>query len=248
MTNFYYKLVDGLYDRFKNSTVYNLTNKEINGLEIPKYLVDTITKYFVSNQNTHGKMIIINYPELMDESYYRQLHTNLRVEVFRNIEEDKIRELFINSDINERVELTDKINLIRANYFAYLENLKFYTISFELRRTIYNNAYHDILSKHGGLLESYFSNLSYLLGYVIKHTTAESSFYKEFLKSNLTSYEKVLIFYYCASFRSTIKFRNMVKQVEILDDLYEHRLYLYNFQSQDSFNNELDLILSNELF
>lgn len=185
----YYKLVDGLYDRFKNSVVQDSEEKEFNGLEIPKYLVDSMTKYFHKASNDNGKIIIWTHPNEVDDSFYKQFHKDFSssIPAFKSVSDGLLKQSFVGMKLDEMMAILDKANTIRPSYFRLVEVNYFYKVPFETRRLFYNNAYNNILTNHGGLLESYFSNLTYLLGYVLKHINEHNTFYKDYLKSNFNS-------------------------------------------------------------
>ncbi len=74
-----------------------------------------------------------------------------------------------------------------------------------------------LLSEYGDFLDGYLHNISYIIEFVEK--ASNKSVYLEFIKSQLTKYEIVIIFYLIAGQEKKLKSHNKFYTLGIMDRL-----------------------------
>lgn len=242
----FFKLMDGLYDRFKNSVIENDDREQIHGLEIQKFFIQILKKSFKTNQSKFGKFIVMMAHEKVNDSFYQRLIKDGKLGLINSdiIDIPSFKQVMKNAQPIEKQKLIDSSSFLNypfSTVFSDIAQEHFYDVEFKIRKPIYEKAYSEIFGRYGGLLESYFSSLEYLITFVMEK---QNEFYLTFLKSNLTSYEHALLYYYCASHKSNAAFRKLVFETELLYSLYDDRNLLYNIKDEIELKSEIDLILN----
>ena len=185
-----------------------------------------------------NKELFIEEPTAFDDEFYQHLFSKIpmtRILVFTTWEQ--FRSTFIKSSIEERnrifTMLFDKTTPVTFHLLGH----NIYDIPFKFRERFYPKAFDKVYEDNAGFFDGYFSNIYYILRFI---NSKNEEFYLEYFFHNLTSFEKVFIFYYCATRRSDVFFQMLVEQFRIIEDI-DYKL-LFGISDQDTMNKELQYI------
>lgn len=199
--NLFFKLYDSLQNRISNSTIV-VDDKTYTGYHILKILVKRFYEELYEQSIEIARLLLSNNPENISDIHFDK--------IFEAIEESRPefsldRQKFIDDingypDKNERLKYYigsrgEESRKLRKALFA-TGSVNFYKIRFDERRARYIQVVESISASHGEFLDGYFKDICFLLMFVAK--TFNRAAYINFLKSQLTKYELIIIFYLVA--------------------------------------------------
>jgi len=250
----FFRLIENLNQRVINFSYSFEQTSNTNNLTSYKAL-DNLTKLFKTRIDEKciqlGKQIIAKYPDQVYNTHYRDI---LRASTMNESpREEDIKELKRNiaqfNVFEERWEYlksilggNDNNNIPLNEVLAKIGRVNFYKIPLENRESIYIGSYDEIYDEYGGFLDGYTRNLSYLLEFIDKN--ADKDFFIDYIKGNLSMQELVIIFYFCASRKSSNRFRNLIKKYSVIQDIYLARKWLIDSPSEEEISKELSSILN----
>lgn len=170
-------------------------------------------------------------------------------------EQDKTKAIELRNEIIKIADFNDRREFIKYYVESYnyeapeqrnalrsIGTYYFYKTPLEMRYTIYHKIFENIYREFGGFFDGYFNSLKYVLKFL--DAIKDNSFFVDYLKNNLTSYEKAFIFYYIASNKVTTEFKELIKKYDLISDLQQNNSFFVNRPSKEEFEKELYDILN----
>ena len=254
------KLVDNLNNRIVN---LSLSSKDEEGVlhtydsfHAVDWLINNLSMKMTQECVSLGRHFLAKYPELVPiHLYSRIIDLNPGVTYYSEIENpNELREAILQIEnyndrweyIKEYVGSTDNKDAKINRVLQSIGSLLFYKTPFEERQGAYENAYQSIFDKAGSFLDSYMRNLAYILEQVALNSN--NSFFTDYMKSNLSTQEFVLILYYCTSSKSTEGFRELIRRFKLLEEVQLLRGKFVDVPLLEEMTNEIDFILTRKDF
>lgn len=125
-----------------------------------------------------------------------------------------------------------------------LGSVHFYKVPFAKRRVYYERAFSSIKKKHGALIDGYFRNVCYLANHAVQSINAKE--HVEYLASQLSRYELVLIFYCLAGASHPQKFTARLVESGVLGELvhFDCRELMIDMPSDEELAREIEHVES----
>lgn len=254
--NLFFRLIDSMHNKVSMASLQEF-NKEVSGQEGLYALNRQIRNRYIKELKKVGVEYMIEFPQEVNNDIYREL---LKCDNGIYINDENVqsfKESFIQRNAFEERFLMSREELIEkyeshSDFHKCLIKLgkdNFYKTFIERRWHVYQTVFEKEHEKHRGFFEGYFNSLKYLLSFIKNNDTDDKNnithpFYVNFLKENLTSIEKVLIFYYCASTKCDYTTKKLIKKYSILDGL-ENEIDLFIASTDSSvLKNDINKILS----
>jgi len=244
-----------------NQRVINFTHTEENASksELVSYkALDYLIKRFFYKIDYKciwlGRYLFATIPEKLDDDiYYRILSISNTRETSSKENMQKLKQSLITLEsFDKRWEYlktilgsTDTTNKEINQTLKSIGNIEFYKIDFSIKENIYISTYDELYKDYGGFMDGYSKNISYLINFIDQ--VENNEFFIDYFKSNLSTQELILVYYFCASRRSTQKFRDQIKKYEILNDLHLARESFIDSPSQHQLENEIENILKKSI-
>lgn len=202
----FYKLIDSLQYRIQHSSVV-VNNEEISAHKSLKHITERIHAELSSESVELGRMLLCKTPEKVANVHYTKLFEALNprnwIETFQEDRDAFIADITAQGQFNARWEqLKSYIGSRGEESPSVREALRatgsvnFYKIPFEERQRYYHSALRRVLVDHGEFLDGYFATLLYISDVVAESTNRKQ--YARYLKSQLTCYEVIILFYMIA--------------------------------------------------
>ncbi|MFN3444415.1 MAG: putative phage abortive infection protein [Bacteroidia bacterium] len=250
----FFRLVDNLNQRIINFS-YSESTVSGNADYVSYKSLDNLVKKFLYKIDYKcialGRQLLAKQPEKIDIVHYikiLQANTLNESGLIENAKE--LQQAIIDSDdFNKRWEYI-KAYVGSTNYENEKQNealksigrVNFYKIDFKQREDLYISTYDEIYRDFGGFMDGYTKNIAYLVDFVMKNP--ENPFFIDYLKSNLSTQELILIFYFCASRKSNEKTRNQIKKANLLEGIKQTRDKFIDAPSELELTTEIDNILN----
>jgi len=200
--NIFYRLLDALHARILHNSI-SIDAGEISGYRSIKYIAELYNRELSQEAVKIARNLFYRSPESIDNVHFAKLFQLLypsdylaNFESYRN---NFIKQI-LERNLDDRWELlkyyfgssgfeTDQIKeVLRAT-----GSVNFYKISFQDRQHHYSAVLERIMDGHGQLLDGYLETLLHIAD-VAKASSSRLE-YARYLRSQLTSYEIVIIFY-----------------------------------------------------
>ncbi len=253
----FYKLIDSLQNRIQHSIV-SVDGKDFSAHKSLKHIADRIYAELSLESVEIGRMLFCKAPESVENVHYSKLLEALNprkwIETFH---ED--REAFI-ADINSRGNFNDRWEQLK-NYIGSsgeetvrvrealqaTGSVNFYKIPFKERQRHYYSALRRVLDDHGEFLDGYFSTLLYISEVVAVSTNRTQ--YAQYVRSQLTRYEVIILFYMIAGQEGGRPFRGRIlHELGLLERLrtIDCQSLMIDLPSTEQIDKELQSMFSNE--
>lgn len=252
--NIFFKLYESLQIRITNSSII------VNDVEFTaNKTLKTITEYFEERLEIESielaRILLAESPEKVAPVSYRKIFEAINGEKsYETFHEDMQKFILdINSQpdfsarweklkyyINSRGNESEKVReALRATGC-----INFYEIAYDKRQAHYRNVSQSLLSEYGDFLDGYLHNISYIMEFVEK--ASNKSVYLEFIKSQLTKYEVVIIFYLIAGQDNKLKNHNKFYTLGIMDRILttECQFLMIDRPSIETMKKELNYVFS----
>lgn len=249
----FFKLMNQLQVQMDRYAQEEQRAEEKNGSEVFRLIALDLLQEMMHRTLLQGRLLIKDKPAMQHSLHYEHLiHSSTDYHMIQEkhlAEAKSVKKHLINlSDHHQHWEFLNsyfvssrsdqknkKVNL------RILAAVYFHESSFKDREEIYTHAFKHLRSKHHYFIESYLKLLNQTLLMIgrMKHP----DFYAGFLKTQLTSFEKLIIFYYIAANQASEAFKQAADQYDLVDDLLEYAAYLINVPSKEEFQEELKEIL-----
>lgn len=245
----FFRLIDNLHNRITNysfNTTINGGQMEIKSFEVLTFLIKQFKKEMVGECALFGRQLLAKIPEQIAENFYEEIiNANNALK-----EQDKTKAIELRNGIIKIADFDDRWEFIKlyvnSNNFENPEQrnalqsigiVYFYKTPLEMRYTIYHKIFENIYRKFGGFFDGYFNSLKYVLKFI--DAIKDNSFFVDYLKNNLTSFEKAFIFYYIASNKVTTEFKELIKKYDLISDLQQNNSFFVDRPSKEEFEKEL---------
>nr|WP_315423160.1 putative phage abortive infection protein [uncultured Pedobacter sp.] len=251
----FFRLIENL-----NQRIVNFSYSETTGTNIKEYssyaALNHVTKAFKasidSRSNSFGRGLLADIPERIPNVNIMKILALNNLSIFAQPKEvEDFKTALIKKDKNERWEyLKNFIGSTDTKDEKTLEALKsitrvmFYKLALFEKEELYFQAYDDVYNTYGGFIDGYIKNLHYLLRFIEKNDS--NDFFSDYIVSNITTQEFVIIFYYCASRKSGPDFKRLVRKYDLLNDLIPARNNFIDSPSEEELLREIDSILNYE--
>lgn len=204
--NVFFKLYESLQSRITNITAI-VDDKEHAAHQVLKILANKFYEELSWQTLEIARMLLCRDPENIANVHYMKLFMAMYGEnAVNSFSEDKanfIADITSQPDFNSRWErLKDRIGSRGYESDSVKDALRatgsvnFYKIPFSERRQYYKIVAQRLSSEYGEFLDGYFKNICFLVGFAAK--AHNRTVYIDFIKSQLTKYELVIIFYLIA--------------------------------------------------
>jgi hypothetical protein len=250
----FFRLLDNL-----NQRIFNFSfsiNNNAGPINISSYkALDNIINSFLNEIDNEclllGKHILAKFPEDVSEHFFLNIIGKNRFGGDASIEEAKrIKQIII--DLNQYNDRWEYIKLFDKNYsasdcnnfFKSIGRVHFYKIDFKERYHIYVSVYGKVYNQYAAFLDGYMKNMTYLINFASNKKNVD--FFIDYIKNNLSTQELILLFYYCASRRSSQIFRSQILKFNILDEIKLITDKFIDVPSEEEMQNEIENILNRE--
>lgn len=249
----FFKLVDTLHNRIVNYSFEvedGKSSKKIASYDILIYIIKKFRNDMYASCPRYGRQLLSKTPQVIAVDFYIKINNlyyglpgfdiekaeNLKselIEMENSSERWEFIKMFFNSEAGQRPEQRDLLESIGAVYF--------YKTPYKDRYDMYQNIVRANYDLYGGFFNGYFNNFEYLMAFV--DSIKENDFYINYLKVNLTQYEKAFLFYYLSSDKSSIQLKKLIKKYSLLSDLEFNSEFFVDAPTIHEFRKELESIL-----
>ncbi|MEZ7514093.1 putative phage abortive infection protein [Flavobacterium frigidarium] len=250
----FFRLIDNLHNRITNysfNTPEGTGQMEIKSFEVLSYLIKKFRREMYRECILFGRQLLAKIPEQIAENFFMKIiNANSVLK-----EHDIIKGIELRNEIIKIAEFNDRWEFIKLyvdshnyetpeqrNALQSIGTVYFYKTPLEMRYTIYQIVFENIYREFGGFFDGYFNSLKYVLNFI--DNIEDNSFFVDYLKNNLTSYEKAFIFYYIASNRVSAEFKELIKKYDLISDLEQNNSFFVDSPSKEEFEKELHDILN----
>lgn len=200
--NIFYRLLDALHARILHNSI-SIDAGEISAYRSIKYIAELYNSELSQEAVKIARNLFYRSPESIDNVHFSQLFQLLYPsDCHANFE--SYRNNFIKQILDKNLD--DRWELLK-NYFGSsgfetdpikevlqaTGSVNFYKISFQDRQRHYSAVLERMMDGHGQLLDGYLETLLHIAD-VVKASSSRLE-YARYLRSQLTSYEIVIIFY-----------------------------------------------------
>lgn len=244
----FFKIVDNL-----NTKITSFKTKNNQGYEAINQIINELKQERISQCFQLGRIVLCYHPELVPDSKWSELENRININSRNQMiglkEVNNLKDVMIKMENNERWEFLKIYIKSNAsdNYsdtngiVESIATINFYNIRYDTKLFVYENSFQKIEKKYSGFINSYFKNLLFLLKFISNNT---DEFYIDYLKGNISLQELVLSFYYSASSKNSLEFREYLKDSEMLNELLNHRDYFIDIPNKTQLKSEIKNILN----
>jgi hypothetical protein len=253
----FFRLIDNLNQRiinFSHTETQDTNNQEYRNDFISYKALDNIIKRFFRTMDFKciglGRQLLASIPEQLGTIHYSKILQISNLNNFPSIEdvEELKNEIISRKTFNERWEYikfyvgsTDTKNKKQNDVLKSIGHVQFYKVDFIEKESLYISTYDEIYQEYGGFMDGYLKNFTYLVNFISK--SKDNEFFIDYLKSNISTQELILIFYFCASRKSNYEFRKQIKEMSLFDNLHIARDRFIDLPSEEELNKEVESIL-----
>lgn len=247
--NVFFKLYDSLQNRIVNSSI-KVLDSEHSAHHVLKALAERFYEELSEEAIEIARMLLVNKPEEISNVHYVKIFEAINGSDYINTwSEDKDRLI---EEINKQPDFNSKWEHIK-NYIGSrgdetqeirdalraTGSVNFYKIPFSERQNHYRHVVQRLSDEYGEFIDGYFKNISYLIEFALNSTNSE--LYKSFIKSQLTKYELVILFYLIAG-RDDLTNKSIFQDLDILNELLtlDCQSLMIDFPSSDELSQELN--------
>lgn len=205
--NVFFKLYESLQKRIENYSIH-IEDKEYTGNQALKILTEEYKKELRNWSANLARRLLVDQPEKIPTVSFHKLVVALYGEQ-EGLNYTQHREQFI-SEMNSQPDKNQKIELLK-DYFGSegaegekvfdalcaTGSVQFYNVPFKTRKSYYRTIIAESFNKYGDFLDGYLHNILYIIEFADK--AENRSLYLDYIKSQLTKYELLIIFYLMAS-------------------------------------------------
>lgn len=218
----FFRLIDSLDKRI---TQYSFTegNDQYSGYNILTYFLKVIRRNLEKEISSVGRNMFIKYPELIPDSDYERIYPHFNDEIFINSK--KVKEEFLKKPIEEREYIFSEglleFQMFDGESFEHalkeIAKVNFYNVPTKNHLHFYFRSFKELLNSNTSFFDGYFKTLELIINHIHKNDNDE--FYINYLKGNLTTIEKILIFLYLGCYKHKPNLNSLIIKYEILNDL-----------------------------
>jgi hypothetical protein len=218
----FYRLIDSLDKRISQ---YSFTedNEQYSGYNILTLFIKKIRRNLERQTSDVGRKIFITHPEVIPDSDYKRIYPHFDDEIFINPQ--KVKEAFLNTQPQDREDIFSN-GLLQyqmhdgesfENGLREIALSNFYKVPAKNHLNFYYGGFRDLMNSNASFFDGYFKTLELILNHI--HQNNNDVFYINYLKGNLTTIEKSIIFLYLGCFKNKPQMNGLIIKYGILDDL-----------------------------
>ncbi|MBX9886944.1 MAG: putative phage abortive infection protein [Flavobacteriaceae bacterium] len=258
----FFRLLENINQRIINFTSTEIASDDLKKEEKEEFVsykaLDNLIKRFFYKIDYKcidlGRRLLATIPEKLDNTqYFKILRASFPGKFPTNETMEELKQSLISrTTYEERWEYiktfigsTDSKNTDQNEALKSIGHVQFYKIDFKHKENIYISCYDELYKNYGGFMDGYTKNISYLMNFIDQDE--KNDFFIDYFKSNISTQELILIYYFCASRKSSQKFREQIKKYQILDDLYLSRDRFIDSPSQIELEIEIQNILKKSI-
>ena len=247
--NVFFKLYDSLQNRIVNSSI-TVSESEHSAHHVLKVLAERFYEELSEEAIEIARMLLVKKPEEISNVHYVKIFEAINGSDYINTWSESKDRLI--EEINNQPDFNSKWDHIK-NYIGSrgsetqevrdalraTGSVNFYKIPFSERQQHYKNAVQRLSSEYGEFLDGYFKNISYLIEFALNSTNSE--LYKNFIKSQLTKYELVILFYLIAGRDDDFANKRIFQDLDIINEILtlDCQSLMIDFPSNDELSQEL---------
>jgi hypothetical protein len=227
--NIFFRLYESLQNRINTSSAI-IDNENHTAHQVLKLVVNRFYEELSKQSIEIARLLLCNTPEKISNTHYikifQAINGNKAIHTFQQDQDNFITDMNSQKDFNAKWErLKYYIGSRYEEGDAVREALRatgrvnFYKLPFEERRQHYNTAVQSLSKEYGELLDGYYKNIAFLVQYAAE--ASNKKIYMDFIKSQLSKYELIILFYLIAGNQEdTEKFREF-KNNGIFDGMFK---------------------------
>lgn len=223
----FYKLFDSLQYRIQHSSIM-VGESEFFAHKSLKHIVMRIRKELSMEAVEVGRELLWQDPENLGVTQYSKLFQAIKgsrwMETFEADRKGFIEEIMAQENGSARWEVLKYYIGSRGHEsdcvreaLRTIGSVKFYKIPFGDRQEHYSAALNRVLEDHGEFLDGYLNTVLYIAEVAAASTNWQQ--YSRYIKSQITCYEAVIIFYMLVNRREKTVGVDSLKKIGILDRL-----------------------------
>ncbi len=247
----FFRLIDAQESKIINSS-FKIGDREISSFQVTEIIVKEFLKQLKTESRSLARQVVRNQFETLEGLYYqkmfeangipphlwdsekerfianmRRLNTNERWEYIKT---------YFGSLYYESEEQTNVLETIGGVYF--------YRIGFEEREYSYSIAYQHVEKEFGSFLDGYFKGAEFIAE-IIENSKNEK-IYIQYYVSQLTKFEKLLLFYYVAGGKRSANYVSFANTYNLFSDIHQYSNLLIDSPDRDQITEELKLIFASQ--
>lgn len=220
----FFKVIENLNEKVKNTSLTIDTKTHI-GIQAIFTITKNLARENLKYSTDIGKEILNNNEDIINQDKFEDWAHSVGCPYDNSI---NLKEKLLNNeafaddiygDVSRSVD-----ELLKKLGFEYR-----YSSDFEIRQKIYEKSFRIVSTNIKGIIEHYIVTTQYLLNFLIQK---KNSFYTSYFIDNLTNVEKAFIFYYCSSLSGETKFKSMIKELGIINDIELYQPYLHDKRAE----------------
>ena len=248
--NVFFKLYDSLQNRISTATLL------IDGDKYSAHqLIKVLAKKFYSELSEESieiaRLLLAKRPETISNTHYGKIFEAINGPgYFDTLIKDKdslIQDVNSLADFGARWEVLKYYIGSRGGESSKLKealratgSVNFYKIPFSERSCHYKYVYQRLSVDYGEFLDGYFKNVKYLLEFADK--SANKCLYVNFINSQLTKYELILLFYFIVGGEQKIEDKIVFSNLGVFDELLsiDYHMLMIDAPSKEILEKELE--------
>lgn len=247
--NVFFKLYDSLQNRIVNSSI-TILDSEHSAHQTLKVLAERFYEELSEEAIEAARILLIEAPEEISNVHYIKIFGAINGAGYINTwSEDRDRLI---EEINGQPDFNSKWEHIKyyigsrggesekvRDALRATGSVNFYTIAFSKRQQHYKNVVQRLSNEYGEFLDGYFKNICYLIEFALNSTN--SDLYKSFIKSQLTKYELVILFYLIAGREDGLINKAIFQDLDIISEILtlDCQSLMIDFPSDEILRQEL---------
>jgi hypothetical protein len=222
----FYRLIDNIQNRISNSEIQRHNSEKIDkGFAILEYIVAEMINKAERSSIIFGRQILLLNPECLDDEIWAKLYKEVKKQEYQELTifkdvflmaNEENRKIIYDRDFDheyyEAFQSDDLANILSEIFMKY-----FYDQSDEYYSQYYNYITKPFLNKYIIFFDSYYRSISMILKHIDSNKNNE--FYLEYFIDNLTTHERLIIWFAVASKRFGDESRGRIKKFNLLSTI-----------------------------
>ncbi|MET3028479.1 hypothetical protein ABXT06_17495 [Flavobacterium sp. UW10123] len=219
----FYRLIDNIQSRISNSEIQRYNSEKVEkGFAILEYIVSEMVSKAEKSSWFFGKQILILNPECLDDEIWDKLYEEVKKreyqdltvfkDAFLNADEENRKIIFSRDFDHEYYELSGNESLNDLLIEIFMKN--FYNQTDEYFSKYYRYVTRPFFNKHVVFFDSYYRTISMMLKHI--DSIEDNEFYLEYFIDNLTTHERLIIWFAVASKRFSNESLQRIKKFDLL--------------------------------
>lgn len=251
----FFKLYDSLQNRITTANLA-IDGDKYSAHQLIKMLANKFYSELSEESVEIARLLLAKRPETISNTQFGKIFEAINgkgyYETLTNDKDNLIQDINSQVDFNSRWEQLKHYIGSRGEEGSKLKealratgSVNFYKIPFSERSCHYQAVYQSLSIEYGEFLDGYFKNIKYILEFAEKSTNKD--LYVNFINSQLTKYELILLFYFIVGSEKKIEDKIVFLNLGVFDELLstDYHILMIDAPSKETLKNELDNILKN---